>query len=120
MSPRSLTGPLIAFEPSADTAKRRSGLFIRLRRGALPVETDGKQRADFDMIDSFIADYAIRLENAEAVCKMDSLELARKLKRDQQITIHTVGVGTATGARIPAYRPAPPANAASSGCAAPR
>lgn len=35
-----------------------------------------------------------------------ALELARKLKRDQQITIHTLGVGTATGARIPAYRAA--------------
>jgi Ca-activated chloride channel family protein len=33
-----------------------------------------------------------------------ALELARKLKRDHQITIHTIGVGTATGARIPAYR----------------
>lgn len=37
-----------------------------------------------------------------------ALELARKLHRDQQITIHTIGVGTATGASIPAYRPAPP------------
>ena len=42
-----------------------------------------------------------------------ALELARKLKRDHQITIHTIGVGTATGARIPAYRAAaaPPQNA---------
>lgn len=43
------------------------------------VELDGKQRADFDMIDTFIADYGIKLDNAEAVCRMDSLELARKL-----------------------------------------
>ena len=42
-----------------------------------------------------------------------ALELARKLKRDHQITIHTIGVGTATGARIPAYRAAAaPAQAA--------
>jgi Ca-activated chloride channel family protein len=40
-----------------------------------------------------------------------ALELARKLHRDQQIVIHTLGVGTATGARIPAYRPAPPVTA---------
>ncbi len=47
--------------------------------GGKVVELDGKQRADFDMIDSFIADYGIKLDNAEAVCKMDSLDLARKL-----------------------------------------
>ena len=51
---------------------------IRIEAGKV-VELDGKQRADFDMIDTFIADYGIRLDNAEAVCKMDSLDLARKL-----------------------------------------
>lgn len=51
---------------------------IRVEGGKV-CELDGKQRADFDMIDTFIADYGIKLENAEAVCKMDSLELARKL-----------------------------------------
>lgn len=51
---------------------------IRIEGGKV-VELDGKARADFDMIDTFIADYGIKLENAEAVCKMDSLELARKL-----------------------------------------
>ena len=51
---------------------------IRIEGGKV-CELDGKQRADFDMIDTFIADYGIKLENAEAVCKMDSLELARKL-----------------------------------------
>jgi Ca-activated chloride channel family protein len=34
-----------------------------------------------------------------------ALELARRLRRDHNITIHTIGVGTATGARIPAFRP---------------
>jgi len=51
---------------------------IRIEGGKV-CELDGKQRADFDMIDTFIADFGIKLENAEAVCKMDSLELARKL-----------------------------------------
>lgn len=43
------------------------------------VELDGKQRADFDMIDQFIADYAINLDSAEKVMAMDSLELAKML-----------------------------------------
>ena len=51
---------------------------IRIEGGKV-CELDGKQRADFDMIDTFIADYGIKLDNAEAVCRMDSLELARKL-----------------------------------------
>ncbi len=51
---------------------------IRIEGGKV-VELDGKQRADFDMIDTFIADYGIKLDNAEAVCKMDSCELASKL-----------------------------------------
>jgi propanediol dehydratase large subunit len=51
---------------------------IRIEAGKV-VELDGKQRADFDMIDTFIADYGIKLDNAEAVCRMDSLDLARQL-----------------------------------------
>ncbi|CAL8968804.1 MAG: propanediol/glycerol family dehydratase large subunit [Actinobacteria bacterium] len=51
---------------------------IRIEGGKV-VEMDGKQRADFDMIDTFVADYGIKLDNAEAVCRMDSLDLARKL-----------------------------------------
>lgn len=42
-------------------------------------ELDGKKRDEFDMIDSFIADYGIRLDNAERVCATDSRELARML-----------------------------------------
>ena len=34
----------------------------------------------------------------------NSVNLARKLHRDHSITVHTVGVGTATGARIPSQR----------------
>ncbi len=51
---------------------------IRIEGGKV-CELDGKARADFDMIDTFIADYGIKLENAEAVCRMDSVELASKL-----------------------------------------
>ncbi|MCW3157272.1 propanediol/glycerol family dehydratase large subunit [Micropruina sonneratiae] len=51
---------------------------IRIEGGVV-TELDGKKRADFDMIDTFIADYGIRLDNAERVCATDSLELARKL-----------------------------------------
>lgn len=51
---------------------------IRVQNGKV-VELDGKSRDDFDMIDTFIADYGIKLANAEAVNAMDSLELARKL-----------------------------------------
>lgn len=51
---------------------------IRIEGGKV-VELDGKARADFDMIDTFVADYGIKLEHAEAVCKMDSTELASKL-----------------------------------------
>lgn len=51
---------------------------IKIENGKI-VELDGKRREDFDMLDVFIADYAIKIENAEKVMKMDSVELARKL-----------------------------------------
>lgn len=51
---------------------------IKIENG-LVVELDGKSRDEFDMIDTFIADYGIRLDNAEAVNAMDSLELARTM-----------------------------------------
>lgn len=43
------------------------------------VELDGKKREDFDLLDYFIADYGIVIENVEKVMAMDSLEIARKL-----------------------------------------
>ena len=43
------------------------------------IELDGKKRDQFDLLDYFIADYGIVLENAEKVMAMDSLEIARKL-----------------------------------------
>ncbi|GAB6171809.1 propanediol/glycerol family dehydratase large subunit [Paradesulfitobacterium aromaticivorans] len=43
------------------------------------VELDGKRREEFDMIDEFIANYAIDVTCAEEVMAIDSLELARRL-----------------------------------------
>ncbi|WP_455130138.1 propanediol/glycerol family dehydratase large subunit [Propionibacterium acidifaciens] len=51
---------------------------IRIEGGVV-VELDGKRREDFDMIDTFIADYGIRLDNAVEVNAMPSLELARRM-----------------------------------------
>lgn len=51
---------------------------IKVENGVV-VELDGKKRAEFDMIDSFIANYGIRLDNAEAVNAMDSLQLAHMM-----------------------------------------
>lgn len=51
---------------------------IKIENGRI-TELDGKCRADFDMLDTFIADHAIRLENAEKAMAMDSLEIARKV-----------------------------------------
>ena len=43
------------------------------------VELDGKKRAEFDMLDTFIANYAIRLEKAQEYMAMDSLKIANML-----------------------------------------
>ena len=51
---------------------------IKIEGGKI-VEMDGKTRADFDMLDTFIADHAIRLGNAEKAMAMDSLDIARKI-----------------------------------------
>jgi len=45
--------------------------------GGRVVELDGKPREEFDMIDQFIADYAIDLSVAEKAMTMDSQEIAR-------------------------------------------
>ncbi|QCX33948.1 propanediol/glycerol family dehydratase large subunit [Caloramator sp. E03] len=45
----------------------------------LIIEMDGKKRDDFDFIDTFIADYAIDIEQAEISMKMESLQIARML-----------------------------------------
>ncbi|MGA4670681.1 propanediol/glycerol family dehydratase large subunit [Propionibacteriaceae bacterium Y1923] len=51
---------------------------ITIRNGEV-VELDGKSIDEFDMIDTFIAEYGINLDKAEEVNKMDSLQLARML-----------------------------------------
>jgi len=47
--------------------------------GGKIIEMDGKTRDQFDMIDTFIADYGIKLDGAEAINAMDSVELAHKM-----------------------------------------
>ncbi|GAB4258949.1 glycerol dehydratase [Thermincola ferriacetica] len=51
---------------------------IKIRDGVV-VELDGKPAEEFDMIDQFIADYAIDVSVAEKVMNMDSTEIARLL-----------------------------------------
>ncbi|MGB9661232.1 MAG: propanediol/glycerol family dehydratase large subunit [Moorellaceae bacterium] len=51
---------------------------IKIENGKI-IEMDGKRREDFDMIDQFIADYAIDLAVAEEAMSRDSLDLARML-----------------------------------------
>lgn len=51
---------------------------IKLQEGRI-VEMDGVQRKDFDFLDSFIADYAINLKEAEKSMAMSSVEIARML-----------------------------------------
>jgi propanediol dehydratase large subunit len=51
---------------------------IKIENGVV-VEMDGKCRDDFDMLDVFIADYAIDLDFAEEAMAKDSLEIARML-----------------------------------------
>ena len=51
---------------------------IKIENGVI-VELDGKKREDFDFLDQFIADYAIRIERAEASMAVSSLEIARKI-----------------------------------------
>lgn len=51
---------------------------LRIENGKI-VELDGKQCADFDMLDTFIATYGINLERAEEAMAIDSLTFARML-----------------------------------------
>lgn len=51
---------------------------IKVENGVI-TEMDGKTRAEFDMLDTFIANHAINIEGAERAMAMDSLEVARKL-----------------------------------------
>src|SRR5260221_13787435 len=64
---------LIGADSPADRAPS-----LRRENGQV-VELDGRARADFDMLDFFIADHAIDLAVAEAVMATPSLEIARRL-----------------------------------------
>jgi len=64
---------LIVADSPADPAPS-----LRLEAGRV-VELDGRARADFDMLDFFIADHGIDLAVAEAVMATPSLDIARRL-----------------------------------------
>lgn len=51
---------------------------ITVENGVI-VELDGKKREDFDMLDQFIADHAIHIDDAEEAMKVDSLKIAQML-----------------------------------------
>ena len=51
---------------------------IKIENGEV-VEMDGKTKDEFDMLDAFIAKYAINLDFAEEAMAKDSLEIARML-----------------------------------------
>ena len=51
---------------------------VKVEDGVI-TELDGKARADFDFMDQFIADYAIRIDRAEASMAVSSLDIARKI-----------------------------------------
>ncbi|GAA4675026.1 propanediol/glycerol family dehydratase large subunit [Pseudonocardia yuanmonensis] len=51
---------------------------VRVEDGKI-VELDGRARADFDFMDTFIADHAIDVETAEEVNAIPSVEIARAL-----------------------------------------
>lgn len=56
----------------------RSKTFCKIEDGII-TELDGKKRDEFDFLDQFIADYAIRADRAEAFMAIPSLEIARKI-----------------------------------------
>lgn len=51
---------------------------VRVEDGKI-VELDGKQRADFDFIDQFVADYAINIERTERSMRVPALDIARMI-----------------------------------------
>ncbi len=68
---------------------------LKIENGLI-TELDGKTREEFDMIDRFIADYAINLEKAEKAMEISSLDISKKLvdihvTRDEVLDI-TAGI----------------------------
>ncbi len=51
---------------------------VRVENGVI-TELDGKERQDFDFLDQFIADHAIRADRAEESMKIPALEIARMI-----------------------------------------
>ncbi len=51
---------------------------VKVENGVI-TEMDGKKREDFDLIDLYIAEYAINIKNVEKVTATPSVEIARKL-----------------------------------------
>ncbi|MDS1002332.1 propanediol/glycerol family dehydratase large subunit [Clostridium sporogenes] len=51
---------------------------VKIENGIV-TELDGKKREEFDMIDRFIADYGINLNNVEKAMSLDSLEISKML-----------------------------------------
>ncbi len=51
---------------------------VKVENGEI-TELDGKQKADFDLIDQYIAEYGINVDNAEKANAMDSNEIAKML-----------------------------------------
>ncbi|MCZ2813307.1 propanediol/glycerol family dehydratase large subunit [Modestobacter sp. VKM Ac-2979] len=64
---------LVAMESAYDPAPS-----VRVEDGRI-VELDGRQRADFDFMDTFIADHAIDVASAEESNALPSAEIARML-----------------------------------------
>ena len=66
---------------------------VKVENGKI-VEMDGKKRAEFDFIDSFLADHAINIQCTEKAMAIDSLDIARMLtdinvSRDEIVKITT-------------------------------
>lgn len=51
---------------------------VKVENGEI-TELDGKQKDDFDLIDQYIAEYGINIDNAEKANAMDSNEIAKML-----------------------------------------
>ncbi|MCV3742889.1 propanediol/glycerol family dehydratase large subunit [Lentilactobacillus hilgardii] len=51
---------------------------VKVENGVI-TEMDGKKRSDFDLIDMYIANYGINIENAEKVMATDSTKIAKML-----------------------------------------
>jgi len=76
---------------------------IKIQNGKV-VELDGKKREDFDLIDTFIAEYGIELDRAEEVMAIPSVKLAKMLvdvnvPRDEMVK-YTVSMTPAKAAEV--------------------